>query len=283
MTPTGPKWGTLGGLAMKKFLLGSVALAAMLAGPAMAADMPVKVKAPPPVVYYDWSGLYVGFNIGGTWYDVDRLYPGSPVSNFRTSDSDVIWGFHAGVQAQWGNWVLGIETAYSACGRECRSVSGLLPAPPFAADRVGEHKITNLFTVGPRLGYAWDRWMIYATGGPAAATLKAQYCVASTGLCGNTASLQNGQSINWGWFVGGGIEFMIHKGSFVDVILGAEYQHYDVREKTAFCLAPNCGVAFPGFDYNLSAVGDLARVRLTIKTHGWDLFWVPAPAVVAKN
>ena len=31
--------GTLGGLAMKKFLLGSVGLAAMLAGPAMAADM----------------------------------------------------------------------------------------------------------------------------------------------------------------------------------------------------------------------------------------------------
>ena len=33
--------GTLGGLAMKKFLLGSVGLAAMLAGPAMAADMPI--------------------------------------------------------------------------------------------------------------------------------------------------------------------------------------------------------------------------------------------------
>jgi outer membrane immunogenic protein len=266
---------------MKKFLLGSVALGAMLAGPAMAADMPV--KAPPPIVYYDWSGLYLGFNVGGTWYDVDRTYPNAPLENFRTSDSDAIFGFHAGVQGQWGHWVLGIETALSACARECRSLSALLPAPPFAADRLGEHKITNLFTVGPRLGYAWDRWMIYATGGAAFATLKGQYCVASTGLCGVVASAQNGQSFNWGWYAGGGIEYMIHKGSLVDVILGAEYQHYDVRERSAFCLNAACNPAAVGFDYNLDAVGDLARVRLTIKTHGWDIFWAPTPPPVVTK
>jgi outer membrane immunogenic protein len=45
---------------MKKFLLGSVGLAAMLAGPAMAADMPIKAPPPPPVAYYDWSGAYIG-------------------------------------------------------------------------------------------------------------------------------------------------------------------------------------------------------------------------------
>ena len=256
---------------MNKLFLGSMALAAMIAGPAMAADMPVKVKAPPPVVLYDWSGAYVGFNIGGTWYDVDRVFPNSAVSNTSTSDSDVIYGFHAGAQGQWGSWVLGIEAAYSACYRECRSLSGLLGAP-FAADRTLEHKITNLFTVGPRLGFAWDRWMIYGTGGAASATLKAQYCVASTGLCGLSASTQNGQSINWGWFAGGGLEYMVHKGALVDVILGAEYQHYDVREKTAFCLSAACNA--PGFDYNLSAVGDIVRARLTIKTQGWG-WWGP--------
>jgi outer membrane immunogenic protein len=48
-----------------------MALAAVIAGPAMAADMPVKALPPPPVVY-DWSGAYVGFNIGGAWFDVER-------------------------------------------------------------------------------------------------------------------------------------------------------------------------------------------------------------------
>lgn len=51
---------------MKKFLLASVALAA-IAGPAMAADMPIKAPPPPPVVYYDWTGAYIGFNAGSTW------------------------------------------------------------------------------------------------------------------------------------------------------------------------------------------------------------------------
>ena len=39
-----------------------------------------------------------------------------------------------------------------------------------------QHKITNLFTVGPRLGYAWDRFMIFATGGYASADLKTAAC-----------------------------------------------------------------------------------------------------------
>ena len=246
----------------------------------MAADMPV--KAPPPPVVYDWSGAYVGFNIGGTWYDVDRVFPGAAVQNFSTSGDDAIYGFHAGAQGQWGAWVLGIEAAYSACFRECRTVSALLPAPPFAADRFGEHKITNIFTVGPRLGFAWDRWMIFATGGAAAADIKAQYCVASTGLCGLSASTQNGQSTHWGWFAGGGFEYMVHKGALVDVILGVEYQHYDVGEKTTFCFVAACNT--PGFDYNTSAVGDIVRARLTIKTQGWGWTgpWATAP-VVAKN
>ena len=52
---------------MKKTLLAIVAIAG-LAAPAMAADMPVKYKAPPPPpVYFSWTGCYVGGHIGGLW------------------------------------------------------------------------------------------------------------------------------------------------------------------------------------------------------------------------
>ena len=89
--------GTLGGLAMKKFLLGSVGLAAMLAGPAIAADMPIKAPPPPPVAYYDWSGAYIGFNAGGIWNETNRnfLVGGAVNPNFSTNDSDGVLGFHA--------------------------------------------------------------------------------------------------------------------------------------------------------------------------------------------
>jgi outer membrane immunogenic protein len=254
----------------KKFFIGSLALAAMIAGPAMAADMPVKAKAPPPVAYYDWSGAYVGFNAGGMWTEINRHFIAPPgVGDFSTSNnSDFVYGFHAGAQWQWGQWILGVEAAYSACGRECRSTTGALPVPLFTPNTAGEHKLTNLFTVGPRLGYAWDRWMIYGTGGYAIATMKGQYRFNGVQVIGGDGNL-NAQTWNDGWFAGGGLEYMAHKGALVDVILGAEYQHFDVREKT-FCFVAGCNpVTF--LDFNHSAQGDIVRARMTIKTqgHGW--------------
>jgi len=258
---------------MKKFLLGSVGLAAMIAGPAMAADMRLPAP-PPPVVYYDWSGAYIGFNAGGVWYDIDRTFPNSAlagVANHSTSGSDGIFGFHAGAQWQWGAWVLGAEAALSGCFRECRINSGTLPVPPFTANTFSESKITNLFTVGPRLGYAWDRVMVYATGGYASADLKGTYCSTVTGICGPAVSGQNGASRNNGWYAGGGFDYMVHKGALVDVLLGLEYQHYDVSSKTAFC-ATACNPLTIA-DYDLNAKGDLVRARLTIKTQGYGFFY----------
>src|SRR5215218_3598898 len=188
---------------MKKFLLGSVGLAAMLAGPAMAADMPIKAPPPPPVAYYDWSGAYIGFNAGGVWNEVNRSFKvgGAVNPNFGTNDSDGIFGFHAGAQWQWGAWVLGVEAALSGCFSECRATSGVVPPPGIAPNTFFQHKITNLFTVGPRLGYAWDRFMIFATGGYASADLKTAACNALTNACDGTRF--NGASHNTGWYAGG--------------------------------------------------------------------------------
>jgi outer membrane immunogenic protein len=58
-----------GGFQMNKVLFGSVALAAMLAGPAVAADMGVPRAAVAPAA--SWTGFYVGGNIGGVWGNTD--------------------------------------------------------------------------------------------------------------------------------------------------------------------------------------------------------------------
>ena len=161
-------------------------------------------------------------------------------NQLQTSDSDGIFGFHAGAQWQWGAWVLGAEAALSGCFKECRSISGTLPVPPFAPNAFSEHKITNLFTVGPRLGYAWDRFMIFGTGGWASANLKGTYCSASPPDFAMGPALASGASRNNGWYAGGGFDYMVHKGPLVDVILGLEYQHFDVGSKNAFCGNPTC-------------------------------------------
>jgi len=277
---------------MKKFLLSTVGLAAMLAGPAMAADMPVAAPLPPPV-YYNWSGVYVGANVGGIWSTVNQTFPNptlfggtgpGSVANFSTSPNDGIVGFHAGAQWQWGAWVLGVEAALSGCFNECREVSGIISPPVgIAANTFFEHKITNLFTVGPRIGYAWDRFMIFATGGWASANLKSAQCFANIannlanapGPCDGPGTRFNGASRNNnGWYAGGGFDYMVHKGSLVDVILGVEYQHYDVSGQNAFCFNPSCGAA-TGWDFDLDSKGDIFRARLTIKTQGYG-WWGPS-------
>jgi opacity protein-like surface antigen len=58
---------------MRNRFLAGVALAAAMTGSALAADMPLAPVAA-PVAYYDWSGAYVGFNIGGAWYDVTHHF-----------------------------------------------------------------------------------------------------------------------------------------------------------------------------------------------------------------
>ena len=260
---------------MKKFLLASVAFAA-IAGPAMAADMRLP-PPPPPVVYYDWTGAYIGFNAGGVWYDVDRTFPNpspfSNVVNHGTGGSDGILGFHAGAQWQWGAWVLGAEAALSGCFKECRTESGTLPNPPFntltGGNSHSEHKITNLFTAGGRLGYAWDRFMIFGTGGWASANLKGTYCSDASGLC-NGPGIQSGAARSNGWYVGGGFDYMVHKGPLVDVILGLEYQHFDVGSENAFCGNPTCTA---GNSFDLGATGDIVRARLTIKSQGYRWFY----------
>jgi outer membrane immunogenic protein len=250
-----------------------MALAATIAGPAIAADMPAKVKAPPPVAVYDWSGAYVGFNIGGVWTEVDRHYPnlgqiGFPATTFTSKGNDTIYGLHAGAQRQWGQWVFGVEAAYSAGSKEMRSSVTLNPVSPLLLglpNFEAYNKITNLFTVGPRLGFAWDRWMIYGTGGYATGTVHGQYRAAGLQIFGPPGPNLSGHSWNDGWFAGGGFEYMAHKGALVDVILGVEYQHVDLRSKNAFADANFGGL----FNFDHDAVVDIVRARLTIKTQGW--------------
>lgn len=62
---------------MKPMLIGIAAVTSLLATSAFAADLPVKTytKAPvfvPPV--YDWTGFYVGGNVGYSWGRSDSTY-----------------------------------------------------------------------------------------------------------------------------------------------------------------------------------------------------------------
>ena len=80
----------------------------------------------PPVVYYDWSGAYIGFNAGGVWTQVDQNSPNRRSSvaldpemgkASRPAPAMEIFGFHAGAQWQWGAWVCSVSHDLAHTGR----------------------------------------------------------------------------------------------------------------------------------------------------------------------
>src|SRR5258707_14537185 len=103
---------------MKRLLLGSVGLVVLMAtGSANASDLPGPVSGglpPPPVVVpiYNWTGFYVGGNIGGAWRHGDNFTDTIFGVNFDDGDGRGVFigGGQVGFNYQFFNgFVLGAE------------------------------------------------------------------------------------------------------------------------------------------------------------------------------
>jgi outer membrane immunogenic protein len=263
---------------MKKFLLGSVALAAMVAGPAMAADMPL--KAPPPVVYYNWSGCYVGGHVGGKSSRADLTYgntlglgfPGSPivpVAGAAVTDGSIymsgaLAGGQVGCQYEFaGGWLIGVEgdgswTQSDGQGRVLAGTpfgpGGIAFGPGNLRAQVTEHWMA---TARAKLGYAWDKWMFYVTGGGAWAAVRTSVWgnqFVAGGLFG--VAPEQEQTLS-GWTAGFGAEYALGYGWSIK----GEYLYMDFSRQTYF------GTNIPPIfsEYNLHLRQSVARFGLNYK------------------
>ncbi len=150
---------------MKGLLVAGVSLIA-LASRAYADDLSgaMVVKAPAaPVAYYDWTGFYVG---GHTAYSVGRA--NSTLSDpDPTASSNSFSSFYGGLQAGY-NYVLpsrvllGIESdiTFPYFFENGTIFTGGTPQGTTVTDQ-----IDYIATLRGRFGYAFDHWLIYATGG----------------------------------------------------------------------------------------------------------------------
>jgi outer membrane immunogenic protein len=179
----------------KGLLTGACALA--LVAPAYAADLPVKAPpAPPMVPAFSWTGFYVGANIGGA-FTRDSVTDNLTGASLSTDNSGFIGGGQVGFNYQVDSWVFGVEwdidgTTLNKTGPGVVTGIGTLQAS------------TNtdwVSTLTGRIGYAADRWLIYAKGGGAWVQDSATLANLTTG-----ASVSASQ-VSSGWTVGGGVEW----------------------------------------------------------------------------
>jgi outer membrane immunogenic protein len=224
---------------MKTAFLTSASIAAvLLATGAQAADLgrrPVYKAAPPPVSVWSWTGVYVGANVGAVRgrSTIDNGPPGinglwlpGPSSNNGTG---FIGGLQAGYNWQISQAVIGIEGDISWSSLS-RSTTVLTTGPDIYSSR-----LTWLGTIRGRLGWAFDRVLVYGTGGVAFANLSNQY----TSL-GGILFTATPESSRTGWTAGGGIEY-----AWTDHwTVKAEYLHVDLSSKNALSTAGSYAFVF---------------------------------------
>jgi len=244
---------------MKKLLAG-VALAALVAAPALAADRPVyKAPPPPPPPVFSWTGFYIGVNAGGVFANdnsVDTVTRN--VSSIAGLNGDIgaavaargtgsvslsnrgqfIAGGQIGYNWQIGPaWVTGIEADIQGVGRNNSSgtlaLAGVVPGAavtiPSTSTISSSSNLDYLGTLRGRVGFLVTPAMLaYATGGLAYGRVEASTTIVERlGLSDTPDPFGTSGNISTtrvGWTAGGGVEWMLGQNWSAKL----EYLYYDL-------------------------------------------------------
>jgi outer membrane immunogenic protein len=187
---------------MKRILFAALSVMALASGGALAADLPQKpvYKSPmlSPTPIYNWTGCYVGANVGGAWgtLDVTDVNTGAMVSPHNTGFAG---GGQIGCDYQMGAWVLGIRNLIDGT-----SISnGATITDGVFSGTVNSH-LHWFDALTARGGYlVQPNVMLYAQGGAAWTS----WNVTAFNTAGTQVAEISGGN-RTGWTVGGGVEWM---------------------------------------------------------------------------
>lgn len=190
---------------MKTRILAGLAALTALATPVAAADLSASYGyAPQAALPPSWNGFYIGANLGYGW--------GSATGD---NPNGVLGGFQAGFnfQSPGSPIVFGVETDFDWSG---------VSAGSFSVNYFG--------TVRGRVGFAADRFLVYATGGLAYG--EGQYQV---------FGLSNTQT-SYGWTLGAGAEYALDRNWSAR----AEYLYVDLGTSTYGSWVGPASIAYDG-------------------------------------
>lgn len=266
---------------MRKLSIAAVAGSALLTGIATAgaADMPLKARpmaAPPPA--FSWTGFYIGANVGGAWtpnngssvFDplfppflvlapqaaIPTLFPGQLESLTGTGrGSGVIGGGQIGYNWQVQQFVLGVEADMVGTDLKGSSASATRTfGPPILLATVNQTvtvefgHIDWMASFRGRAGFAWDRALLYVTGGAALASIGGATTTVVNGPgialpAGTFTASTGGSTTRWGYTVGAGIEWAFSP----NWSLAGEYRYTDFGDRASTFDIPSGLPAAPIF------------------------------------
>jgi outer membrane immunogenic protein len=137
---------------------------------ALAADLPLPAPPPPIIPVYNWTGFYIGGNLGAGWNGLSNSnFSDTLGSSFTAAtNTQLAGGAQVGVNYQfWGGVVIGAEAMFDwFTASHNNPVTATDPTNTVAAN-IGTTDARWLTMATGKLGYAWDRVLLYGKGGGA--------------------------------------------------------------------------------------------------------------------
>jgi opacity protein-like surface antigen len=190
------------------------------------------VKAPSVSPSFTWTGFYVGGDGGYGWHVANGTLTTAAGSSLAAYDHNVngpFAGVFAGGNYQLGRFVVGIEGDWQKSNltgnnqelggdtavANWPAVTGTFPGGPFALATT----IKDDESVRGRLGFTFDRFLVFGTGGFAWGDPSNAYA-----LVGSAAFVANGGNSS-GWMSGAGLDYALTDNVFGRI----EYRYTDLK------------------------------------------------------
>jgi outer membrane immunogenic protein len=244
---------------MKLALAAGILIGLGATGAASAADMAVKAL-PVAAPLYNWTGCYIGGNVGGGWtrMDTSRVSQdpaiAAPATYGRENDSGFIGGGQAGCDFQTTNVVFGVQSTFDF--GNIKGKHALTDFPTFSET----NNLKAVYTATGRIGYLWTpAFLGYVKGGMAWMQNKNQVLQPS-GALSESASFQLP-----GMTVGVGGEWMFTRNWSVF----AEYNYMWIEDTSGQHFTGAPGVVPPGEVLSVKQTAQTVLVGVNYKFH-WD-------------
>jgi outer membrane immunogenic protein len=260
---------------MKRTLVASVALFGGITSAAMAADLPPPMAPPPraPAAYipvapaYNWTGFYIGGNLGAGFSKGSFSDSAGSVFNSTNSNTSFLGGGQVGVNYEFYNGVvIGAEAMFDWAPNTNNTISltGAGTVPANSGTATAQLNNRWLTTATGKLGYAWDRVLLYGKGGWAwVGQNNSNVTVTPTGAAAPVATSLSSNSTAGGWTAGVGVEWAF-AGNWS---ARAEYDYIGLQNQTVTVAA---GGPFGGDTININNRNiSMFTAGLNYKFGGW--------------
>jgi outer membrane immunogenic protein len=202
----------------RKLLLASLGALALTGPVGLAADLGAPPPPPPylpPPPLFTWTGIYVGGQVGYAWgagnfngSGFDPLTGAFVVNNLGSRPNGVIGGAHLGYHYQFNQFVLGVEGSVDGTSLSNTAVLALPVA--FGGSTLTARSTADVQgSIRGKAGIAWDRVMIYGTGGVAFGGFNNHLTLIAPAFIPPFFATADIAHTRTGWTAGGGLEFAV--------------------------------------------------------------------------